>query len=73
MLARRSIQKLLDDGAAFLDRTQAERFAAHLNRNNRDSIEAEWELIMLASLASLGTVQHEPSLSGTARLDVRFQ
>jgi hypothetical protein len=72
MLARRSIQKLLDDSATYLGPAQVERFAAHLNRNNRDSIEAEWELIVLASLASLGTVQYEQSLGGAARLDIRF-
>jgi len=44
----------------------------HLNRNNRDSIEAEWELLVLTALASMGHVEHEPDLGGAARLDVRF-
>jgi len=73
MLARRSIQKLLDDIAAYLDPQHLERFVAHLNRSNRDSIEAEWELITLAALASMGTIQYEPDLGGTTRLDVRFR
>jgi hypothetical protein len=72
MLARRSIQKLID-GASWLSPEQIDRFVRHLNRNNRDSVSAEWELIILAALAPLGTVQHEPDLGGAARLDIRFQ
>jgi hypothetical protein len=72
MLARRSIQSLID-GASYLNPEQIDRFVQHLNRNNRDSIDAEWELVILTALASFGTVQHEPDLGGTARLDVRFQ
>jgi hypothetical protein len=72
MLARRSIQKLLTD-STYLSATQIERFVLHLNRRNRDAIEAEWELIVLAALASIGHVEHEPDLGGSKRLDIRFR
>jgi hypothetical protein len=52
MLARRSVQKMLEESVTYLSAEQVRRFVTHLNRNNRDSIEAEWELIMLAALAS---------------------
>ena len=65
MLARRSIQRLLDGSAAYLDLPQINRFVTHLNRNNPDSLEAEWELIILAALSSIGIVQHEPNLGGS--------
>jgi hypothetical protein len=73
MLSRRSIQRLLYDSATYLADGQRQALAARLNRNNRDTIEAEWELAVLASLASVGEVEHEPDLGGRARLDVRFR
>jgi len=73
MLARRSVQKMLNESVAYLSTEQVKRLVAHLNRNNRDAIGAEWELIMLAALASMGVVEHEPNLGGTSRLDVRFR
>jgi hypothetical protein len=73
MLARRSVQRLLYGSAAYLNESQRLALAARLNRNNRDTIEAEWELALLASLASVGEVEHEPDLGGRARLDVRFR
>jgi len=73
MLARRSIQKLIDGSASYLSPQKTDRLVRHLNRNDRLSVDAEWELIVLAALASIGTVQHEPDLGGTSRLDVRFR
>src|SRR5258708_2868788 len=73
MLARRSIQKLLDQSIGYVSPDQLVRFVAHLNRHNPDSVEAEWELIILAALASLGNVEHEPDLGGSSILDVRFR
>ena len=72
-LSRRSVQRLLYDSASYLTDGQRQALAARLNRNNRDTIEAEWELAVLASLASVGEVEHEPDLGGRARLDVRFR
>jgi hypothetical protein len=73
MLARRSIQKLLDQSIGYLSPNQLDRFVTHLKRHNPDSVEAEWELIMLAALASLGNIEHEPDLGGSSRLDIRLR
>src|SRR5438034_5346379 len=72
MFARRSIQKLLNESGGFLMPAQLERLAARLNARNRDAVEAEWELVVLAALASIGAIEHEADLGGSTRLDVRF-
>lgn len=72
MLARRSIQKLLDQSHAYLSTAHVKSFVRRLNQLTRDALEAEWELVALASLATLGRVEHEPDLGGRTRLDVRF-
>jgi hypothetical protein len=73
MLARRSIQKILNEGTDFLSPDKLQGFVRRLNANNRDSLETEWELIVLATLASIGSVEHEPDMGGSSRLDVRFE
>lgn len=73
MLARRSIQDLIDQSGTWITPTQAQSAVDRLNKNNRDALEAEWELIILAALASLGAVEHEPDLGGSSRLDIRFR
>jgi len=72
VLARRSIQHLIGSSTSYLTAEQVGRLVDHLNRGNRDSIEAEWELIALAALNSVGQIIHEPDLGGPAKLDVRF-
>ena len=72
LLARRSIQKLINESGKFLADAQVQRLVERLNANNRDAVEAEWELLILAALTSIGTVEHEADLGGSARLDVRF-
>lgn len=73
MLSRRSIQTLIDRSAGFLSSEQVKRLVHRLNRNKRCSLDAEWELIILAALATFGSVKHEPDLGGSKRLDVRFR
>ncbi len=43
-----------------------------LNRCGRESLDAEWELIMLSALARVGSVDYEPPLGGSANLDFMF-
>ena len=52
---------------------QIQRLVHRLNRDERCSLDGEWELIILAALATFGSVEHEPDLGGPKRLDVRFR
>jgi hypothetical protein len=73
MLARRSIQKIVNDSSTFLPSSKLENLVRRLNTSNRDAIEAEWELIVLTALASIGRVEHEVDRGGSSRLDVGFE
>jgi hypothetical protein len=73
MLARRSMQQLLDESGGYLTPEQRQRLVLRLDRSSREAIDAEWELIVLTALASAGDVEHEPDLGGKARLDLRFR
>jgi hypothetical protein len=73
MLARRSVQQLLERSQSYLSTTQLATIVNRLNGGGRDTIETEWELITLAALASVGEVEYEPQLGGSAKLDVRFR
>jgi hypothetical protein len=73
MLARRSIQKIVNDCSTFLPPPKLENLVKRLDTSNRDALEAEWELIVLTALASIGRVEHEADLGGSSRLDVRFE
>ena len=53
MLARRSIQKIVNDSRIFLLPPKLENLVKRLNTSNRDALEAEWELIVLTALASI--------------------
>lgn len=70
ILARRSVQDLLDD--LRVTPTLLQKLIARLNLLGKASLDAEWELIVLSALACVGAVEYEPSLGGTANLDVRF-
>jgi hypothetical protein len=70
VLARRSVQDLLDD--LRVTPTLLQSLIARLNLPGKASLDAEWKLIVLSALARVGTVEYEPSLGGNANLDVRF-
>jgi len=72
VLARRSIQNILSCCATSLPAAKLDGLVKRLNAQNRDALEAEWELIVLAALASVGSVEYEAALGGSSRLDVRF-
>jgi hypothetical protein len=71
VFARRDLQRLLDE-ATFAERTQLARLAGEINRAQEQSIDFEWELIVLAGLARLGSVVYEPNIPGNSNIDFAF-
>ncbi len=69
IVARRVLQRLIRENAAFMSRDQRERHAAALDRAGRDSLSAEWEVLVLNGLAKLLNVRHELSV-GERKPDV---
>src|SRR4051794_25464224 len=70
--AKRDLQRIIDDEVEFLSRDQLLRIVNEINRAEEQSIDFEWELIVLAGLGHLGNVIHEPKLPGGANVDFQF-
>jgi len=70
ILARRSIQDLIDDLP--VAPTLLQSLVARLNIPGKSSMESEWELLILSGLSRAGMVEYEPALGGQARIDARF-
>lgn len=69
---RRVIQSLLDKSHAFLSEAQARKFVTDLNGDPCNAVPWEWELVLLSSLNTLGTVRYEPCLGRSTRPGVLF-
>jgi len=63
---------MLDENAEFLTKEQLDQQVARLNANGFQPLDAEWEVGVLNAFGKLGNVVHEPSLQGTAKLDLLF-
>jgi hypothetical protein len=72
IFSRRTIQRMLNENAGFLAKGQLGRHVYLLNREDFQSLVAEWEVAVLNAFSKLGKVEHEPDLGGTARLDLLF-
>jgi hypothetical protein len=71
--SRRTIQRMLNENAAFLSEKQLEKHVSALNRNNFQSLDAEWEVAVLNAFSKIGTVIHELELPDTTKnLDLLF-
>lgn len=63
---------MLEENAAFLTNEQLDQHVARLNKKGFQSLDAEWEVAVLNACSKIGILEHEPSLDGTAKLDVLF-
>lgn len=68
----RTIQQMLNENAAFLTKEQLKEHVSRLNKKGFQSMDTEWEVAVLNAFSKLGNVAHEPSLEGTAKLDLLF-
>lgn len=72
IFSRRTIQRMINENAAFLTKKQLDIHVSKLNREDFQSIDTEWEVAVLNAFSKLGNVAHEPTLEGTAQLDLLF-
>ena len=71
--SNRDLQLMVNVLTGHLTREQLQRLVRAIERFDGASIDAEWELIVLAGLARQGRVEHEPDLGSRVRVDFRFQ
>jgi hypothetical protein len=70
ILARRWLQDLVGDLP--VPPTLLQTLVSRLNVPGKESLEAEWELLILSGLSRAGTIEYEPRLGGPANIDLRF-
>jgi|GEM_PF-5896976 len=62
---QRALQNPIDESLPYADRSKRRDWVKILNSpTSVKYIPTEWELVILQSLATLGTVQHESNLGG---------
>lgn len=69
IFSRRTLQRLINENAAFLRRTQLE---AHVKQLNAGGLSAEWEVVLLNVFNKLGKVIHEQRFK-TKKPDLYFE
>lgn len=73
IFARRSIQRFIDHLSATLPRSAIAKLIGSLNRNDRTSLDFEWEIAVLFALSQIGKVKYEASHGGRRSPDVTYQ
>jgi hypothetical protein len=71
IFSRRTIQRLINENAEFLTKTQLKEHVRRLNRLDENFLNTEWEIALLNAFHKLGKVVHEPKLRGT-NPDIHF-
>lgn len=72
IFARRALQRRLDELRETFDASTVDDFATRLNRPGKDRLAAMWEVVVLSSLAKLGSLDHELALESGKRPDIKF-
>jgi len=73
LFARRHLQRVLNENAAFLSRKQLSAICDLLNTVRDDYLATEWEQVILNTASKVGVVQYEPRLAGYRTPDLQFQ
>ena len=72
IFSRRSIQKAINENLKFLTTKQSQKHVDELNDFDEESLAFEWEIVLLNALSKIGSITHEPILSGSSRPDILF-
>lgn len=72
IFSRRTLQRMIDENAAFLTVEQIDNLISRLESNSFQSIATEWEVVVLNVFSKIGRVEHEPNLGTSRNIDLRF-
>jgi len=73
IFSRRVIQRMLNENRSFLPGQTVNRQVNWLNNQNKDSLAAEWEVLLLNALSKIGKVEYEKRFSGSKKPDIFFK
>lgn len=70
IFSRRTLQRLLNENASFLSKSQLKSYVKKLNELD---LSFEWEIVLLNVFSKLGTIVHEPKFwSSSRKIDLLF-
>jgi hypothetical protein len=72
IFSRRSLQQMIDSNTQVLAEDQIKKHVDALNRAKEQSLDFEWEVVIIYGLSKLGNIQYEPDLEKRRRLDIIF-
>jgi len=73
IFSRRTIQHFLNANRQIISEEAVVAHVKRLNREDRSSLDAEWEVALVHCLSKIGLVKHEANLGGSTRLDLFFK
>jgi len=73
IFSRRVLQRMLDATEHLLTPAQRDRRLRLLNAANDESLDTEWEVVLVYGLSQLGSLHHEREMPGSARPDLLFE
>ncbi|HTF98928.1 MAG TPA: hypothetical protein VL995_22515 [Cellvibrio sp.] len=73
ILSRRTVQRLISENSAFMPLDALSNLVDKLNREDTQSLDALWEVIIFNLLSKIGLVEYEAVHNGSSRPDVYFQ
>jgi hypothetical protein len=73
LFARRHLQRVLNENAAFVSPKQLSTICGLLNTVHDDYLATEWEQVIVNAASKVGVVQYEPRLPGNRAPDLQFQ
>ena len=73
IFARRSIQRFINRLSETLPQRAVEKIALNLNRNDRASLDFEWEAAVLFALNNVGNIEYESDHGGERHADVTLR
>lgn len=72
IFSRRSIQNFINTLQSAIPQATLAKLVGHLNKNDRASLDFEWEFAVLFALNQMGAIGYELSHGGTRHPDVSF-
>ncbi len=72
LFARRHLQRVLNENAAFVSPKQLSALCDLLNTARDDYLATEWEQVIINAASKVGAVQYEPRLAGSRTPDLQF-
>lgn len=73
IFSNRVLQKIINENSKILTKEQLSHHVKALNRSDQETIDFEWEVVLLNAFSKIGYVSHEPDFGGPSRVDLHYK